>query len=201
MGARRNRSRTWGGEPRRKNPVDPNRPPRYAPAELYPVQPPGVCRFCRAKVAPPRKSWCSERCVENYLALRCQSGLRKAVFDRDLGVCSAPDCKIDCTNLETVLKGWQKTHRLMWRAVRERLGLNSPFRKTTWDADHVVAVSEGGGSCPLNNVRTLCLWCHKRASSELADRKAGRVSPPRPSGKEVVTPILAAARDAIIRGE
>jgi 5-methylcytosine-specific restriction protein A len=30
-----------------------------------------------------------------------------------------------------------------------------------WDADHVVPVFRGGGSCGLNNMQTLCIPCHK----------------------------------------
>ena len=30
-----------------------------------------------------------------------------------------------------------------------------------WDADHIVPVCEGGGMCGLENIRTLCLKCHK----------------------------------------
>lgn len=41
-----------------------------------------------------------------------------------------------------------------------------------WDMDHVVPVVEGGGSCDLANLRTLCIGCHKRATADLAARRA-----------------------------
>lgn len=30
-----------------------------------------------------------------------------------------------------------------------------------WDADHIIPVREGGGSCGLDNIQTLCIPCHK----------------------------------------
>jgi hypothetical protein len=30
-----------------------------------------------------------------------------------------------------------------------------------WDADHIIPVKDGGGICGLDNLRTLCISCHK----------------------------------------
>jgi 5-methylcytosine-specific restriction endonuclease McrA len=43
-------------------------------------------------------------------------------------------------------------------------------RKTLWDADHIVPVAEGGGECDLDNMRTLCLKCHRVRTAELRAR-------------------------------
>jgi 5-methylcytosine-specific restriction endonuclease McrA len=43
-------------------------------------------------------------------------------------------------------------------------------RKTLWDADHVIPVTEGGGECELSNMRTLCLKCHRLRTAELLKR-------------------------------
>ena len=45
-------------------------------------------------------------------------------------------------------------------------------RETYWDMDHKTPVVEGGGECGLENLRTLCLWCHKRETKRLARRRA-----------------------------
>lgn len=60
-------------------------------------------------------------------------------------------------------------------------------RKTYWDADHIVPVSAGGGSCDVRNVQTLCLWCHK-------NKNAGGS---KGSGVELVRPIINAAETEI----
>jgi 5-methylcytosine-specific restriction endonuclease McrA len=44
-------------------------------------------------------------------------------------------------------------------------------RKSLWDADHIVPVSEGGGECDLSNMRTLCLKCHRAHTAELRERR------------------------------
>jgi 5-methylcytosine-specific restriction enzyme A len=43
-------------------------------------------------------------------------------------------------------------------------------RRSLWDADHVVPVAEGGGQCDLDNLRTLCVACHREATAELRGR-------------------------------
>jgi hypothetical protein len=43
-------------------------------------------------------------------------------------------------------------------------------RRSLWDADHILPVAEGGGECDLDNLRTLCLMCHREATAELRRR-------------------------------
>ena len=45
-------------------------------------------------------------------------------------------------------------------------------RKRLWEADHILAVFEGGGQCGLDNYRTLCYWCHKQNTAEQAKIRA-----------------------------
>lgn len=49
-------------------------------------------------------------------------------------------------------------------------GLKARTRKSLWDADHILPVAEGGGECDLDNIRTLCLRCHRAATLELRRR-------------------------------
>ena len=51
-------------------------------------------------------------------------------------------------------------------------GLKRLSRKSLWDADHILAVAEGGGECDLENLRTLCLLCHRSQTLELRRRLA-----------------------------
>lgn len=41
-----------------------------------------------------------------------------------------------------------------------------------WEMDHVTPVAEGGGSCGLENLRTLCRVHHRLATAALARRRA-----------------------------
>lgn len=47
-------------------------------------------------------------------------------------------------------------------------------RRSGWDADHIIPVIEGGGLCTVDGYRTACQPCHKRATAELAKRRALR---------------------------
>jgi hypothetical protein len=49
---------------------------------------------------------------------------------------------------------------------------NAGHRTSYWDMDHILPVIEGGGACGLENLRTLCLVCHRQVTRELAARRA-----------------------------
>ena len=57
-----------------------------------------------------------------------------------------------------------KTNRAL-----ERL-LQNPREGDFWQADHIVAVAEGGGGCGLENLRTLCTPCHQNETEKLKYR-------------------------------
>jgi 5-methylcytosine-specific restriction protein A len=42
----------------------------------------------------------------------------------------------------------------------------------SWEAHHIIPVSEGGGQCGLENYQTLCIACHKIETAKLARRRA-----------------------------
>jgi 5-methylcytosine-specific restriction endonuclease McrA len=49
-------------------------------------------------------------------------------------------------------------------------GFSARIRKSLWDADHILPVTEGGGECELDNIRTLCLRCHRAVTKQLRER-------------------------------
>ncbi len=49
-------------------------------------------------------------------------------------------------------------------------GLSKMNRRSLWDADHILPVAEGGGECDLDNIRTLCIRCHKAVTIQLRAR-------------------------------
>jgi 5-methylcytosine-specific restriction protein A len=55
-------------------------------------------------------------------------------------------------------------------ALMRHWGLKTRVRKSLWDADHILPVAEGGGECDLDNIRTLCLRCHRSVTMQLRER-------------------------------
>ena len=94
--------------------------------------------------------------------------MRKAVYKRDKGICNI--CNIDTRKIakEALLLPDDKrqdfldkyninSKRKIWK-VKNGGGL--------WDADHIIPVKDGGGVCGLDNIRTLCINCHKTVTKE-----------------------------------
>jgi 5-methylcytosine-specific restriction endonuclease McrA len=124
-----------------------------------------LCRWCAMEVPPPRRTFCSEWCVTEW-RLRSDPGyLREKVFLRDRGICAV--CAVDTVHALHVIKRARGVRRLELLA---RWGLKKMTRRSLWDADHIVPVVEGGGECDLENIRTLCLICHRRETRQLRER-------------------------------
>jgi 5-methylcytosine-specific restriction protein A len=130
-----------------------------------------LCRWCNLEVPPRRFTFCSNWCVHEW-RLRSDAGyLREQVFRRDRGVCAI--CTRDTRAAYFELKRSRGTHR---QRLLESWGLKRISRKSLWDADHILAVIEGGGECDLANLRTLCLICHRQQTLALRRRLAGSSS-------------------------
>ena len=140
------------------------------PAKLLPKDENGLtcCRWCGKGVKPPRRTMCSPECVHELLLRTNGRYLRDCVYKRDKGICEL--CKIDTKKIakealhlkteerEVFLKKYNiSLKRKIWKR-KHGGGL--------WDADHIIAVKDGGGSCGLENIRTLCIKCHKIVTKE-----------------------------------
>lgn len=142
----------------------------------------GTCRWCHSVNIPKsRRTFCSDECVHQYRLRTSGSYIRYHIYKRDNGICSI--CGLDtksikakllltncsCTKIKNkYMKKIAFTHNLECIAIREEysLGLKRKvWRKKygggLWDADHIIRVDQGGGCCGLENLRTLCLSCHK----------------------------------------
>ena len=126
-----------------------------------------LCRWCDFEIlAKRRRTFCSDYCVHQW-RLRTDPGyLRDQVFARDCGICAI--CNIDSIAAYNALK----RARGPARAAGLRLyGMSTiTARRSLWDADHIRPVAEGGGQCDLDNLRTLCLLCHREATAALRAR-------------------------------
>lgn len=129
-----------------------------------------LCRWCNLELLPGRRrTFCSEFCVHEW-KLRSNPGyLRDQVFARDRGICAM--CGVDCQKELHHLKRQRGPARIRaW----EKWGLRPGSRSSLWDADHILPVAEGGGECDLDNIRTLCLRCHREVTAALRKRLQAR---------------------------
>jgi 5-methylcytosine-specific restriction endonuclease McrA len=119
-------------------------------------------------LAARRRTFCSEYCVHQW-RLRSDPGyLRDHVFLRDRGVCAL--CETDAV---AAYAGLKRSRGRVRQEQLEMWGLRSVnSRRSLWDADHIRPVAEGGGECDLENLRTLCLPCHREVTADLRRRLA-----------------------------
>jgi len=126
-----------------------------------------LCRWCLMEIlAKRRRTFCSDFCVHQW-RLRSDPGyLRDQVFARDRGLCAL--CSTDTVAAYAALKRSRGPGRAQ---ALELWGMKSiTARRSLWDADHIRPVAEGGGQCDLDNLRTLCLPCHREVTADLRRR-------------------------------
>lgn len=136
----------------------------------------GLCRYCKQDVTRFNKrarTFCSPECVHEYKIRASPSYARAEVYKRDHGICRL--CGLDCSKffsgLKKAIKGLKKADRDQgasnyFKAFDVEL-VPWKHRSSFWDADHCKPVVMGGGECGLENLRTLCLPCHRRVTREL----------------------------------
>ena len=123
-----------------------------------------LCRWCELEIlAKRRRTFCSDYCVHQW-RLRTDPGyLRDQVFARDRGICAA--CQADTVAIYHALKRARGAARAAGLSLYGMKFITS--RRSLWDADHIRPVAEGGGQCDLDNLRTLCLPCHREVTAQL----------------------------------
>ena len=127
-----------------------------------------LCRWCGTEVSGRRRTWCSEECVEEFRTNHDWAHIRYLVQKRDNGICNI--CKTDTIELRKEINKLRHLFKCRSFNFYNAFGI-SPHRYDLWDADHIIPRSEGGVNHP-DNIRTLCIWCHKKVTKELAARLA-----------------------------
>lgn len=145
------------------------RPPRPARRQRQSALP-----RMRGRVPRPRRTFCSQGCVDALLVRTSPSAARGRVFERDRGVCAS--CGLDTESRKRALARLRRKDPKD-ETVRKARELAAGFeravtirarrpwiavRRSLWEADHLVPVVEGGGGCGLENLRTLCIPCPPR---------------------------------------
>jgi 5-methylcytosine-specific restriction endonuclease McrA len=153
----------------------------------------GQCTWCEKPVKKPKKYWCGPDCVHEWKLRRDGSYLREHVFKRDSGVCSrcGKDCHTDWLKLKRLRTQYLQTHfggspskyllDQYWELATSH-GVKLPANpaahlvkhrpRSLWEADHKLAVEEGGGACGLDNITTLCIECHRAKTAKHTKRRA-----------------------------
>ncbi len=138
------------------------------------------CRWCGGKMPTTgkRRTFCSDNCVHEYKLRSNYNYAREQVFERDHGVCA--QCGIDTEAFKSQLKEEAKlieaktgkNYMLVWRDLAKQHGMPDPSR-TWWEADHIVAIAEGGGLGGLETYQTLCYKCHQQKTIDMRHRLKG----------------------------
>lgn len=125
----------------------------------------GLCRWCALEVPRGRYTFCSAWCVHEWKLRSQPAYLREQVLLRDRGVCAG--CGIDTL---AALRRLMRARGANRQKLLQHWQPGSRRRRSLWDADHIIPVAEGGGECDLQNIRTLCLRCHRAATAQLRER-------------------------------
>jgi hypothetical protein len=131
------------------------------------------CRGCGGPIGKGKRTWCADpNCLHEWKLRRDPGYVRECVFERDSGVCAR--CGLDCVAEYHRLKLLERTDPAAYAAeVKAR---KVPTHRTSlWDAEHTLAVKDGGGECGLDNITTMCVFCHKeKTAAERAARKGAK---------------------------
>lgn len=76
----------------------------------------GRCRWCGNEVQAPRRTWCSDACVEQYTLLTDPAKFRPYVFERAHGRCQL--CNVDLARRQRLIDAWtSRVAPIVWSGV------------------------------------------------------------------------------------
>ena len=142
-----------------------------------------LCRYCARRLLKGRKrKWCSWKCAQQAY-IRCSPGhMRHFVWRRDKGKCRL--CGFDIQKMQDDMReyrgkaieklGYYEGTRAANEYGRQLYGAKWRSESHSWEADHSLPISEAGDPFDPQNVRVLCLECHKEETAKLRKRLAIR---------------------------
>ena len=136
-----------------------------------------LCSVCGGPMQRPTfKRYCGSACREIAYVTTDPAFARRKVWQRDKGVCA--ECGCDTSKIARIMRWAEKFGVPTWYYSEGIVTITRLLRqmgfKTNhlWEMDHIEPVVEGGGLCGLENLRTLCVPCHRLDTKELAGRRA-----------------------------
>ena len=118
-----------------------------------------------------RRNWCSAACVTAFKLEHDWQYIRFRVHKRDHGVCAI--CRCDCDKIARIERwvahdGYYNGKQFLWNWLAS-IGFTRGIG--LWQADHIVPRVLGGTNA-LENLRTVCIPCHKGVTAQLAASRA-----------------------------
>ena len=133
---------------------------------------------------------CSPECVHEILIRTSTNYLRTCVYKRDKAICSL--CGVDTKDIAKKaidLVGIDRESYLKENniSLKRKIWIKK-HGGGLWDADHIIPVVKGGGLCGLDNLRTLCIKCHKNETKILLTKVLTKDKPDKPkkSNKKIL---------------
>lgn len=132
-----------------------------------------LCRVCHIRVPTRQNTTCSSPCGRRIRFLCSVSSQAWHVEQRDGGICAL--CGCDTNKVKRIFRACRGKYGFQqaW-AIQRTMRFNVGNNVATWNMDHIVPVSKGGGVRPdmtidqaMSNLRTLCIPCHKAETKVL----------------------------------
>jgi len=182
----------------------------------------GTCRWCAEPILDKdgkpnkRRTWHTP-CAEAYLIATDSNRQRRAVWERDMGICAAcGQCAVAkarySRDMKEFLKGlwtlengrwpprtipqteWIRRRMREVDAVMKARGIPPEPPGSSWQADHRVPLCEANGDrryFTMDNLQTLCHACHAaKTAADTARLRASRKPPEPPEPKAPEQPDL-----------
>ena len=133
----------------------------------------GICAWCGKPKRNEGRKYCGSPCSKEAI-IRAGFNLLRTIFKRDRGICVI--CGIDANSIKLELNRIKHSVCLRWvssefKIWKKQWGPWWTNNYQYWEVDHTTPVSKGGGCCGAENLRTLCLECHKKETKKLAQRE------------------------------